>query len=77
MEIREKISEILSDILGEDIVVSDDMKVGHFEDWDSLVQMQIIMGIERAYSIKFSTLEIQNLKNMGEYIKNIEGKLNS
>ena len=75
MDIRDKISEILSDIFDDTVVVNDDMKVGYFEDWDSLVQMQIIMELESAFLIKFSTTEIQSLKNMGEYINNIERKI--
>ena len=75
MDIRNKVSEILTEIFDMDVVVEDQMSIGSLEDWDSLAQMEIITLMESEFGVKFTTSELHELKNMGEYIKNIEGKI--
>ena len=38
------------------------------EQWDSLAQINLIVGIEKLMKIKFSVTELANLKNVGEII---------
>ncbi len=34
--------------------------------WDSLSHVRVIMAVEQAYNIRFRTLEVIRLKNVGE-----------
>ena len=36
--------------------------------WDSLAQINLIVGIEKLMKIKFSVSELANLKNVGEIV---------
>lgn len=42
------------------------------EEWDSFMQVQIVLAVEEKYSIRFQLEEIDALKNIGEFIRLIE-----
>jgi acyl carrier protein len=44
-------------------------------EWDSLGHIRLMVAIEQAFGIKFSTSEISNLANVGELVAVIEKKL--
>lgn len=78
--IREKITEKLQMIFrdvfdDETIVLFDEMTSSDVEDWDSLSHINLISDIEAQFGITFTTDEILNTKNVGEFIKIIEEKL--
>ena len=75
MTILEKIQLILRDIFDdENLVVTAETTATDVEDWDSFSQMQIVMGIENMFLIKFSTDEVIGFKNIGDLVKAIEKK---
>lgn len=45
------------------------------EGWDSLNHIQIIAAIERKYGFRFSLIEIQSFKNVGEMVDSILSKI--
>lgn len=73
MTTLEKIQPIFKDIFDdENLVVTEKTVAADVEDWDSFAQMQIVMGIEDMFGIKFSTDEVTEFKNVGDVIKAIE-----
>lgn len=77
-QILSKITAIFRDILdNDDVVLTDTTVASDVEDWDSLNHIQIIVGIEKAFKIKFTSTEIHHFKNVGELIGAIESKTNS
>ena len=41
---------------------------GTISQWDSLAQINLIVGIERLLKVKFSVSELANLQNVGEMV---------
>jgi acyl carrier protein len=41
------------------------------KNWDSVASVAIIVGVEKAFNIKFNVSELANLKNVGEIIDKI------
>ena len=75
-EVIEKLQEIFRDIFDDEtIVLFDDMTSDDVEEWDSLSHINLISDIEAQFGIKFTTEEIIGMKNVGEFISIIEGKL--
>lgn len=73
MTTLEKIQPIFRDIFDdENLVVTEKTVATDVEDWDSFAQMQIVMGIEDMFGIKFSTDEVIEFKNVGDVVKAIE-----
>lgn len=75
-EVTDKLQEIFRDVFDDEtIVLFDDMTSDDVEEWDSLSHINLISDIEAQFGIKFTTEEIIGMKNVGEFISIIEGKL--
>ena len=75
-EIFKKVNEIFCDELdNEDIVLNDDTTADDVEEWDSLSHVQLIVAIEKAFGIKFTSNEILSWSNVGQLVDSIENRL--
>ena len=73
MDILLELQEIFREVFEDDsIILSYETTSEDIEDWDSLAQMQLIMEIEKKYKIRFSVKDIENAKNVGEFVKLVE-----
>ena len=71
-----KLNEIFADVLDiEDVELNDTTSADDIEEWDSLSHIQLIVAVEKAFGMKFSSLEIMKWNNVGEMVDSIIGKL--
>lgn len=76
MDTREMLQEVFRDVFDDDeIIISDSTTADDIEAWDSLTHVQLIVAVEEKFHIKFSTVEVMKLKNVGEFISLIDSKL--
>jgi acyl carrier protein len=74
-EILEKVNEIFKEVLDNDnIVLNYQVTADDIEEWDSLSHIQLIVAIEKAFKIKFTSREILGWNNVGEMIDSIASK---
>jgi acyl carrier protein len=74
--IKQKMSEVLKDILGHsNFEIHDELTALDVDGWDSLSHMMIITKIEEAFNIKFKLRDLNKLKNMGSLIEVIQSKI--
>ena len=77
-EILEQIEEIVADTIGLDrLSLTPSSTAADVEGWDSLANVQIIVGIEKRFGIRFRTREIAAIKNVGELIARIAERMGS
>ena len=63
------LNEIFEEIIDEGPVsLSDATTVDDVEGWDSLTNIQLVVGIEKHFNIRFTSEEIITWKNVGEMI---------
>lgn len=75
MKIKEQLQEVFREVFDdEEIVIFEEMTAKDIEDWDSLMHIQLIVAIEKAFQVKFSTKDVKNIKNVGEFMALIERK---
>lgn len=75
-EIFDKMKEIFTDIMDlKDIKLNDETSADDIEEWDSLSHIQIIVAIEKAFGIKFSSQEMITWKNVGDMVDCIQNKI--
>lgn len=75
-EILLQLNEIFVDIIdNEDICLSLESTANDVDGWDSLTHIQLVVAIEKHYKIRFTSMEIQNWKNVGELIESIVNKM--
>ena len=62
-----RLAEIFAEVFDEDsIQLTPEMTAKDVEGWDSLAHIRLILTIEKAFKIRFSTSEIGKLGNVGE-----------
>lgn len=57
---------ILKELDLEDFDINESTAASMVPGWDSLKHVRVIMAIEEAFGIRFRTLEVIRLKNVGE-----------
>lgn len=76
MSTLERLAPIFRDVFDdESITPHSAMTAKEVAEWDSLGHIRLMVAIELAFGIKFSTSEISNLANVGELVSVIEKKL--
>jgi acyl carrier protein len=71
-----KLTDIFRDLFDDSsIVLSPDLTADDVEGWDSTNHITLIVETERQFGVKFQTAEIEDLKNVGEFVHAIAGKL--
>ena len=73
--IYKKLNEIFCDVLDlDDIELTDETTASDIEEWDSLAQIQLVVAIEKAFGLKFTSQEIVDWKNVGDMVDSIQSK---
>ena len=76
MNVKETLTEVFQDVFDDDeLELFDEMTAEDVEDWISLTHIQLIVAVEKKFGVKFTTVEVMKLKNVGEFIALIEKKL--
>jgi acyl carrier protein len=77
-EILERLKKIIGQVVGNDqITLNNDTTADDIPGWDSLNHINIIMGAEMEFGVRFKTAEQEGLKNVGEFVSLIEKHLAS
>ncbi len=70
------ITAIFRDVLeNDDITLSNETTANDIEEWDSLTHIQLIVGIEKKFNIRFNSMEVGGFKQVGDMVRAIAGKL--
>ena len=76
IEILEQVQSVFRDVFdNENLVVEESSSTDDIEEWDSLTNIQLIVGIEHLFNIKFESEEMTSWDNVGDMISSIEGKI--
>ena len=77
-QILDKLTDIFREELdNEEIVLSAETTADDIEEWDSLSHIQLIVAVEKAFGIRFTSSEIQSWNNVGEMMASLEAKVAS
>ena len=74
--IETRLNQTIRMVFGDyEIVVDRTTSAPDVEGWDSLTHINLIVAIEREFKIRFTTAEVQGMKNVGDLIDSIAGKI--
>ena len=75
IEVLNKVQDIFRDVLdNEEIVLNMEMSASDIEEYDSLAHIQLVVAIEKAFGIKFTSSEIVEWKKIGDMVNCIASK---
>ena len=75
-DILARIQEVFRDELEvDDLVLADETTADDVEEWDSLSHVQLVVALEKAFNIKFTSREILSWDNVGDLVDCIGKKL--
>lgn len=74
-EIYQRLTGIFRTTFDDDtLTISPTTSAKDVDGWDSFNHINIVVATEQAFGIKFTTAEIQVLKNIGDFVALIEKK---
>lgn len=77
-EILERLTAIFRDILDDDdIELTPETTAADIKDWDSANHINIVVSVEMRFGIKISNAQVEQLKNVGDFVELIAQKLDA
>ncbi len=74
-EIYAKLADVFQNVFDEDsIKLTPELTAKDVDGWDSLTHIRLILTVEKAFKVKFSTSEIGKLENVGELVALIKSR---
>ena len=69
------INPIFREVFDDGLLVTPEMTAKDIKRWDSLSHIRLIVAHEIKFGVKFSTIELNGLKNVGNFIDLLKSKL--
>jgi acyl carrier protein len=77
-QILDALTEIFRDVFDDpSLAISADTTAEDIKGWDSVAHINIVVASEIRFGVKFKTSEIEELKNVGEFVKLIQKRSNA
>jgi acyl carrier protein len=71
----ERLRDIFRDVFNdEDLVISLETSARDIDDWDSVMHVSLVVSVEKAFGVRFSSSEVAELQNVGDLADLIELK---
>jgi acyl carrier protein len=68
-QILDALTEIFRDVFDDPgLVIKPETTAEDIKDWDSVNHINIIVAAEVRFNVKFKTAEVEELKNVGEFV---------
>lgn len=74
-EILAKMQTVFDDVFLDDVKVTPELSANDVEEWDSLLQISLVLGVEKAFNVRFRVGEVEATKNLGEFANLIQRRM--
>jgi acyl carrier protein len=66
-EVLSRLQPIFDDLFMEKVVLTPQLTADDVEEWDSILQISLLMAVERQFGIRFLVGEVESTRNVGEF----------
>jgi acyl carrier protein len=74
-QIYAALTGVFRDVFDDDtITIRKDTTAGDIDGWDSQAHVTLVVATEMKFGIRFRTAEFEKLRNVGDFVRLIEGK---
>ena len=78
MNILTRLCELFQEVFDDDdLVVTRDTSAREVDEWDSLMHINLVLNVEKEFSVRFSSSEVAVLQNVGQLVDLIDAKRNN
>jgi acyl carrier protein len=74
-EVIARLQPVFDDIFLEPVTLTPALSAKDVAEWDSLLQISIVVAVEAAFGIRFRVGEVEGTKNVGEFADLIARRL--
>lgn len=75
-DLHDRVRSVFRKVFDSDsLEIRDEMTASDIDGWDSLAQINLVVGAEEVFSVRFQTAEIRDLRNVGDFKALIAKKL--
>jgi acyl carrier protein len=68
-----RLNQVFQDVFDDDeLKVTPQTSAKDIEGWDSLMHVTLVVNVEKAFKVKFSSSEVASLQNVGDLLNLIE-----
>jgi acyl carrier protein len=72
----ERLTRVFRDVFDDDeLEIDRDTTAQDVEGWDSLMHVTLLVNVEKAFGIKFSSSEVASMKDVGQLVDLIDARL--
>ncbi len=74
----ERLTGIFHDVFDDDTLkLTPQLTAKDVDGWDSMTHLRLVLSVERAFQVKFTTTEIGKLQNVGDLATLIQSRTNN
>ncbi|MCK1475707.1 acyl carrier protein [Bradyrhizobium sp. LB1.3] len=66
-EVLVKLQELFDGIFLEKVVARPELSAADVEEWDSLMQISLVIAVEQKFRVRFRVGEAETARNLGEF----------
>ena len=74
-EVMSKLQEVFDNVFLDKVTLTPTLNAKDVPEWDSLMQISLVVAVEETFSIRFQTGEVVALNNVGEFAALISQRL--
>jgi acyl carrier protein len=68
-DVLDRVNQVFQDVFNDDeLTVCETTTAEDIDGWDSLMHVTLLVNIEKAFGLRFSSSEVAALKNVGELV---------
>jgi acyl carrier protein len=75
-EVITRLQPIFDDLFMDKVELTPHLTAAEVEEWDSLIQISLLLAIEKAFNIRFRVGEAEAAKDVGEFADLIARRVN-
>jgi acyl carrier protein len=73
-----RLTEVFREIFdAEDLTITRHTTAADVSGWDSLMHVRLVLAIEKAFAVRFSSSEVASLANVGDLVDALDRKIST
>lgn len=75
-QIYSRLAGVFNEVFDDETIkITPQLRAKDVDGWDSLTHIRLILSVEKAFKIRFTTAEVGNLENVGDLVALIRARV--